>query len=122
MKVTRVLGALLLVLLLGVALAACQKQGETVSETGTDQGTAVTDQTAPSTTDQAAQAPAQPEPNAAPAAGSQPAKKPSSGHASSGSKGSSASYVTDANMIRVPTGTVFDVAMVTPADTRTSNV
>src|SRR5262245_1824716 len=99
MKVTRMAGALRLVLRLGAALAACQKQGETVSETSQDQGTAVTDQTAPSTTDQTAEAPA-PTEQTPPV--SKPAKKPSSGHASSGSKGTSSSYVADANTIRVP--------------------
>jgi hypothetical protein len=119
MKVTRMMGAALLTLALAVALSACQKKTESTSETTTDQGATVADQ-APATD----QVTPQTEPPSTPDQGvattpttPKPAKKPSST-----SKSTKAAYVTDENTMKVPVGTILDVSLVTPVDTRTSNV
>ncbi len=115
MKSFRILSGAALALMLAFALSACQKKAETdlsqTSDTQVSQGYG--DQTTP---------PAETPP--APGAPEKPATKAPSSKApkaSSSGPGTSATYA-EKHTIDIPAGTTFDIEMVTPVDTRTSNV
>jgi len=121
MKIVRILSAALLAVLLAVALAACQKKVESTADSNveqappSDQMASGNVETTPAPDQSATQPPATTTTKAA--------KKPASTKGtSSGSKGSTAAYATNDNTVEIPVGTVLDVTLVTPVDTRTSNV
>jgi type IV secretory pathway VirB10-like protein len=118
MKRMGLLAVLALAMLL--ALSACQKKQET--ETSSAPDSYGTEEPA---TDQTAQAPdagqmTEPEPAPPPA----PAQKPKAATTpkSTAPKTTPAVPAEAPNMAAVPVGTQFDISMVTPLDTRTSNV
>ncbi len=113
MKPIRILGSALMAALLAFAISACQKKAQTEmsgttdstqvsqgygSETPTEQATPPTDQSAQTT----------------------PPKH--TGSSSSGTKSTSTSKYAEQRTTEIPAGTSFDVEMVTPVDTRTSNI
>jgi len=112
MNTLRILGVTLLALTLSIGLSACQKQAETdVSATNENPATAeetpvVTPETPPP-----------PDETPAPTPPAKATTKPKSSTPKSGA------ILTDApTTLELPAGTTFDVLMVTPVDTRTSNV
>jgi hypothetical protein len=125
MKLLRILGIGALTLLVAFAISACQKKAETEltqGETGYGTETPPADQTAQT-------APPVDEGTAAPAPVAQkPATKttapkstaPKSTTPKAG--GSQGVYASGTKTVEVPVGTLFDVEMVTPVDTRTSNI
>ncbi len=115
MKSLRIFGAALLALTLAIGLSACQKQAETdISST--------TDNPATATETPAVQPEATTPPPEAPVA-TTPAKTTTTKHKTSTTSKSTGAVLTDAPVsLELPAGTTFDVVMVTPVDTRTSNV
>ena len=123
MRTLRILSFAALALLFAFAFSACQKNAQTdMSQTSdsTQVSQGYGNETPP---------PDQTSPNAQPGT---PATTPTTGKSTarshtSSSKGSTSSKGTTAmnaesHTIDIPAGTVFEIAMVTPVDTRTSNV
>jgi len=119
----RILSSAALALMLAFAISACQKQAktdmsQTADTTQVSQGygneASPPDQTSPE---------AQPGAQGATLPREKPATKThhSSTKGSSNAPGASADYA-EKHMIEIPAGTTFDIAMITPVDTRTSNV
>ena len=110
MKRLPVLGAALLALALAIGLSACQKQAETDVSSTENPATA---EEAPATQPEAVTPPPEPPPTTS-AKPRTPAKSTSK---------STGAVLTDApTTLELPAGTTFTVVMVTPVDTRTSNV
>src|SRR5467141_3542848 len=120
----RILSSAALAVMLAFAISACQKQAKTdMSQTGDT--TQVSQGYGKETTPPGGQTTPEAQPGAQGA--TLPKAKSAKTHSSKGSMGSSNAPGTPANyaekhMIEIPAGTVFDVAMTTPVDTRTSNV
>ncbi|TMQ60639.1 MAG: hypothetical protein E6K76_01185 [Candidatus Eisenbacteria bacterium] len=123
MKPIRILGCSLLAVLLAFAVSACQKKAQTDMSQANDStqiGQGYGTETPPEQT-------APPEPGkqgAAPPKGTKAAHP--SGSSSSGTKGSSStpsnpSTYASERTTEIPAGTTFDIEMITPVDTRTSN-
>lgn len=113
MKRLQILAVLGLAVLLALTVTACQKKAEMEPPAGEEVGMG---EPAPATDTEL-----QPPPETPPVSEPPPAPKPTR-KSTSGTKTSTPAYVAEARTIQVPVGTVFDVAMVTPVDTRTSNV
>jgi hypothetical protein len=114
MKSVRILGAALLMLALAIGLSACQKQADTEVTTTTDNPATATEM--PATPSETVTPPAEPPPT--PAVTTTPKKtttKPKS-------KSTGAVLADVPTTLELPAGTTFNVVMVTPVDTRTSNV
>jgi len=119
MKPIRIVGVLLFALILAVGLSACSKKAETdVSTTMPEESQATTEN--PATTPEYAA----PEPNT-----SQPATTTTkttttskSVAKSTPSKSTKAVNAAETRTVSLPAGATFDVQMVTPVDTKTSNV
>ena len=115
MKSLRILGAALLALTLAIGLSACQKAAETdVSST--------TDNPATATETPAAQPEAVTPPPAETPVATAPAKTTTTKPKSTTPKSTGAVLADAPVSLELPAGTTFDVVMVTPVDTRTSNV
>jgi len=108
--------------LLAFAISACQKKAQTEMSGTTDstqvsQGygseTPATEQATPAT-DQSAQA--------TPPKATKSTSTKHTGSSSSGTKSTSTSKYAEQRTTEIPAGTNFDVEMVTPVDTRTSNI
>src|SRR5258705_10141279 len=119
----RILSSTALAVMLAFAISACQKQAKTdMSQTSdtTQVSQGYGNETTP---------PAQTSPEAQPGAqgATLPKEKPATrthskgGAGSSSAPGPSATYA-EKHMIEIPAGTTFEVEMITPVDTRTSNV
>jgi hypothetical protein len=116
MKPIRILGSALLVALLAFAISACQKKAqtdmsETTDSTQVSQGYGAETPPAPAT-----------EPGAPAATPPKATKSTSAKHTSSSTKGTSTSNYAEQRTTEIPAGTTFDIEMVTPVDTRTSNI
>jgi hypothetical protein len=108
-----------LALALALALTACQKNQETQTSSNDSYGTEQ------SATDQTAQAPSAettPPPEATPAPAPAPKPRRTTSTRERVEHREHAVAAEAAKKIAVPVGTQFDVSMVTPLDTRTSNV
>jgi hypothetical protein len=122
MKALRLLGSAGLVALLAFAISACQKKDQTESmmsdTTQVSQGYG--SETPP---DQAAP-PAEPGAQGAtlPPISSKPSTKPRSGSMGSSNAPKTPATYAEERTVEVPAGTMFEVEMITPVDTRTSNV
>ena len=119
MKPIRILGSALLVALLAFAISACQKKAqtdmsETTDSTQVSQGYGAETPPAPATEPGA--------PAATPPKATKSTSTKHSGSSSSSSKGTSTSNYAEQRTTEIPAGTTFDVEMVTPVDTRTSNI
>ena len=112
MNTLRILGVALLALTLSIGLSACQKQAETdVSTINENPATAEETPVVPET-------PPPPDETPAPTPPAKTTTKPKSS-----TPKSTGAVLTDApTTLQLPAGTAFDVLMVTPVDTRTSNV
>jgi len=118
MKSMRLFGAALLALTLAIVLSACQKSGETeVSSNGDNPATATE---TPATQPDAVTTPP-PEAPATPAPAKTTTTKPKTSTKST-SKSTGAVLADAPTSLELPAGATFDVMMVTPVDTRTSNV
>jgi len=114
MKRLRILGAVLLALTLAIGLSACQKQAETEISSTTDNP--ATAEETPAT---------QPEAVTTPPAEAPPPVKTTTTKPKTTTKSTSKStgvYADAPTTLELPAGTTFEVVMVTPVDTRTSNV
>jgi hypothetical protein len=111
MKSIRSFGIPFLAMALMLLVSACQKKTETTVDSMTD------------TTSMSAESP-YPVEETPPAATTTPPPSRTTTQPRSGSTkpSTSSSTTTSANSVRIPAGTTFDVAMITPVDTRTSNV
>ncbi len=120
MKFLKIAGTVALALVLALAVSACQKKADTGSEQSGVQGygteTPSADQTAQ--TPPAEQTPSEPAPYA-----EKPAAKPPTSKTTKTTKsGTAAVPAASVKAYEIPAGTVFDVAMITPMNTKTSNV
>ncbi len=118
MKALKILGSAGLVLILAFAISACQKKEQTDMSMMTD-----STQTSSGYGNEAP--PSSTTPDAG--TGAQGATLPKSTTKSSTKSGSTKSSGTpamnaDKRMVEIPAGTAFDIEMVTPVDTRTSNI
>lgn len=108
----RILGVALLALTLAIGLSACQKQTETdVSTTSDNPATAEETPIVPET-------PPPPDETPAPTPPARTSTKPKT----TPSKSTGAILADAPTTLELPAGTTFEVLMVTPVDTRTSNV
>lgn len=114
MKSLRILGAALLMLALAIGLSACQKQADT-EVTTTDNPATATE--TPATPSETVTPPAEPPPT--PAVTTTPKKTTTK---ATKSKSTGAVLADVPTTLELPAGTTFNVVMVTPVDTRTSNV
>jgi hypothetical protein len=119
MRTISSIGAALLALTLAIGLPACQKQPET--DVSSTENPAIATET-PATDPSATPAPPaeSPAPESKPA--KSPAKPPKTPTEPATSKPSAAVTAAATKTLELPAGTAFDVLMVTPVDTRTSNV
>lgn len=123
MRTLRILSGLTLTLLLAIGLSACSKTEQTAQTADTTQ----VSQGYGNETSTSTQTTPPPETGAAgatlPSEGTKTTSKITSGKTSSksSSKGTTAMNA-EAHSIDIPAGTTFDIAMVTPVDTRTSAV
>src|ERR1700741_4433942 len=114
MKRLRILGPALLALTLAIGLSACQKQAETEISSTTDN---------PATAEETPVT--QPEAVTTPPAEPPPPAKTTTTKPKTTTKSTSKStgvYADAPTTLELPAGTTFEVVMVTPVDTRTSNV
>ena len=121
MRTLRILSGLTLTLLLAIGLSACSKSEQTAQTADTTQvSQGYGNETTPST-----QTTPPAEPGAAgatmPSEGTKATSKTGTKTSKSSSKGTTAMNA-EAHSIDIPAGTTFDIAMVTPVDTRTSVV
>jgi len=116
MKSLRIFGAALLMLALAIGFSACQKQADTEVTTTTDNPATATE--TPATPSETVTPPAEPPPT--PAVTTTPKAKTTT--KSTKSKSTGAVLADAPTTLELPAGTTFDVVMVTPVDTRTSNV
>ncbi len=124
MRPSRILGTIALASLMAFVVSACQKSAQTdMSSTGdttqVSQGTAL-DQTSPQA-QPGAQGATLPDNHGKGAMKGTKSAHTSKGSGSSKESGSQATYA-EHHTVEIPAGTNFDVEMVTPVDTRTSNV
>jgi hypothetical protein len=136
MKILRILSIAALAVLVAFAISACHKKAETESSQsgegfGTNTETPAADQSAqatpPAETGAGTSAPAAEHPATS---GTKSSTAKTGTTKSTGTKGgamaggptSSGTYASQQKTAEVPVGTVFEVEMVTPVDTRTSNV
>lgn len=118
MKSLRILGAALLALTLAIGLSACQKAAETDVSSTTDNPATATE--TPAVQPEAVTPPPAETPVATAPAKTTTTKPKSTTKSTSKSTGA---ILADAPVsLELPAGTTFDVVMVTPVDTRTSNV
>lgn len=123
MKPIRILGSALMAALLAFAISACQKKAQTDMSQTSDSTQVSQGYGSETPPDQAAPAT---EPGAQGASLPKATKSTSSKHSGSSSSGtktpSSPSKYADQRTTEIPAGTTFEVEMITPVDTRTSNV
>src|SRR5882672_4038171 len=121
MRNLRILGTIALASLTAVMISACQKSSQTDMSSMSDstQMSQTTDQTSPQA-QPSAQGATLPDNNSKPAT----TKSTKTTHTTKGSSNTSSTQGTYAEhrTIEIPAGTKFEVEMVTPVDTRTSNV
>lgn len=113
MNTLRILGVALLALTLSIGLSACQKQAETDVSTINENPA-----TAEETPAVVPETPPPPDETPAPTPPAKTTTKPKS----STPKSTGAILADAPTTLELPAGTTFDVLMVTPVDTRTSNV
>ena len=123
MKPIRILGSAFIAALLAFAISACQKKAQTDMSQTSDSMQVSQGYGSETPPDQAAPAT---EPGAQGASLPKATKSTSSKHSGSSSSGtkapSSPSKYADQRTTEIPAGTTFEVEMITPVDTRTSNV
>jgi hypothetical protein len=122
MKPIRILGSALMAALLAFAISACQKKAQTDMSETTDSTQVSQGYGAETPPDQAAPATEPGAPAATPPKATKSTSTKHSGSSSSGTKGTSTSNYAEQRTTEIPAGTTFDIEMVTPVDTRTSNI
>ena len=121
MRILRILSGLTLTLLLAIGLSACSKSEQTAQTADTTQvSQGYGNETTPQATTES-----QPGAAGATLPSDQSTTKSTTHKSTTGSKSSSKGTTAmnaEAHSIDIPAGTTFDIAMVTPVDTRTSAV
>jgi hypothetical protein len=116
MKRFRILGLMLLALVVAAGISACQKQADTeVSQNMPPENPATAQEPAPEATTPPAVEPAPPPPPGPP-----PATKPTTKSATT--KKTTAVNAAQTKTVSLPTGTPFEVELVSPVSTATNNV
>ena len=121
MKPIRILGSALMAALLAFAISACQKKAQT-EMSGTTDSTQVSQGYGSETPTEQATPPTDQSAQATPPKATKSTSTKHSGSSSSGTKSTSTSKYAEQRTTEIPAGTNFDVEMVTPVDTRTSNI
>lgn len=121
MKPIRILGSAFMAALLAFAISACQKKAQT-EMSGTTDSTQVSQGYGSETPTEQATPPTDQSAQATPPKATKSTSTKHSGSSSSGTKSTSTSKYAEQRTTEIPAGTNFDVEMVTPVDTRTSNI
>lgn len=123
MRSMKFAAAALLALAMTAGLSACSKSPESQPAATTEENPATTPETPAADQTQATAPPAeQPAPAATPAKKAATTTKGTTSTTSSTRTTAAAAAAAAKRYVELPAGTTFDVAMVTPVDTRTSNV